>query len=486
MKSAPVNSVAAMAVLGLIVSSVFGQTAPLQDGRLLDRNIQVGSGGINAPTGGQGGVNNQLYVSGALQGYTAQIANGQLLDRNPQLGSTGYNTVSGGVGGVNRELFANRVQSGTTAFRGEVPYVALRGIQTGGAGLAGVTGVETALKSGEPYAAALSDIYSEYAGYMRPQAVSTGVPQIRSYSRAPELANLFASGASGDLAAMAQRLFGPTSAQEEASSPLGQMRLSGRVDNQIYGQINNQIDARVEGQIPGQVPAATQPAPLPGGEGNMMVDILTLLASQRQEQAAAPAQAPAAPAVTARRGKNGLVAMLNNEVIVHGLGGAGKTLFDKYMLQGQELLKQGKYYTAANAYESAAILKSSDPMPFVGWGLALLGAGEPLSAAERLKMAVATFPPLMKTRIDLPNMIDPKLLDKRLADINRRVVASQGNEAMLAFAAAFLDYNLHRDTDARYFASRLRVDAGDDPVLSGYAAFVLGEKTPATAPMPKP
>ncbi|MCE5280029.1 MAG: hypothetical protein ABFD92_18155 [Planctomycetaceae bacterium] len=495
MKASPGNVVAVLSVMALLAAGAPGQTVPLQSGRLLDKNIQVGSGGINAPTGGQGGVNNQLYVSGALQGYTSQIANGQLLDRNTQLGSTGYNTVAGGVGGVNTELLANRAQSGTLAFRGEVPYQALRGIQTSGAGLAGPTGLSGLLRSSEPYAAQLNEVFSQYSSLVSPQTGSAPVPGAAS---APELAKLFTSGASGDLAAMSQRLFGPAPVVEgqPLDNQLGQMRLSGRVDSQVYSRVDSQIDHRLDAQAPA-VPLPQQPAAPTGdtGEQSLMIDILKLLATQRETEGdsaqrvppAPAAPAPAAAAGAARRTTLGPIAMIDGEVVVRDLGGRGKTLFDKYMLQGRELLKQGKYYTAAGAYENAAILQSADPMPYVGWGLALLGAGEHLSAAERLRMAVAVFPPLMKTRIDVASMMDSKLLDRRLTEISQRVVASKQNEGMLAFAAAFLEYNLRRDTDARYFAGRLRADAGDDPVFRGYASFVLGEKTaPATAPAEQP
>ena len=110
----------------LVCSAAISQVAPTQTGRILDRNLQIGSGGYNDPSGGSGGVNSQLYVRGLITGGIGQIQTGRILDRNLQIGSGGYNVVSGGSGGVNTQLFINRQVRGLGLFRGDVPYYRLR------------------------------------------------------------------------------------------------------------------------------------------------------------------------------------------------------------------------------------------------------------------------------------------------------------------------------------------------------------------------
>ena len=74
-----------------------------------------------------------------------------------------------------------------------------------------------------------------------------------------------------------------------------------------------------------------------------------------------------------------------------------------------------------------------------GMGLSLLGAGESLSAAYQIRRAIALFPPVMETRIDLSAMMDAKVLDSGIRRLEGRLGgASEDTRTMLQFLATFI------------------------------------------------
>ena len=75
------------------------------------------------------------------------------------------------------------------------------------------------------------------------------------------------------------------------------------------------------------------------------------------------------------------------------------------MADGQDLLKQGKYYDAAARFQSAATLDPSNPLARIGTGVALLAAGEQVGAASEFRKAMQVYPPIVAVRVNLTAML---------------------------------------------------------------------------------
>lgn len=122
--------------------------------------------------------------------------------------------------------------------------------------------------------------------------------------------------------------------------------------------------------------------------------------------------------------------------------------FNQYMLAGEEYLKQGKYYLAADAYTMASVYKPSDPLAYAGKSHALFAAGEYMSSALFLSRALEIFPEYANFKVDIAAMIDNQdLLEKRIADI--RQWASKSETPELKFLLAYIFYQMNQSEWSR-------------------------------------
>lgn len=174
-------------------------------------------------------------------------------------------------------------------------------------------------------------------------------------------------------------------------------------------------------------------------------------------------------------------------LLIHRLAGTSRDQFNTLMAAGEENLKDGNYYDAAEIYRQAVSVDQNNPLARVGLSVALFAAGEPLGAADQLKRAAEMFPPILTSRLDLAAIVDKELLARRLDFLARRLDNPQtGPEPMLHFIAAYVYHNLGDEQQARDYAIKLRDSSPDDRVLARYAASLLGGATPASAPASRP
>jgi tetratricopeptide (TPR) repeat protein len=109
----------------------------------------------------------------------------------------------------------------------------------------------------------------------------------------------------------------------------------------------------------------------------------------------------------------------------------GPTRPGNYLALGEQLMKQGKYYHAADAFEKAAIHDSAGPAALLARAHALFAAGEFISSAHSLNQALVQNPKLLETKIDLLDLLgDAKKLQRRLTELDRLQKQSQ-NPALL-------------------------------------------------------
>ena len=92
--------------------------------------------------------------------------------------------------------------------------------------------------------------------------------------------------------------------------------------------------------------------------------------------------------------------------------------FNKYLRAAEDLMKQGKFYRAADAYTLASLYKPEDPLPYAGKSHSLFASGEYMSSAYFLAKAINMFPEYVNFKVDLLTMIgDKDTLESRIADI---------------------------------------------------------------------
>jgi tetratricopeptide (TPR) repeat protein len=168
-------------------------------------------------------------------------------------------------------------------------------------------------------------------------------------------------------------------------------------------------------------------------------------------------------------------------LVLHSLAGQSPDLVNYYLKRAQAKFHEGKYYEAAGDYGICATVDPANPLPRVGEGLALFAAGEPLSAALRVRKAMELFPPLMQTRLDLANMVgDMELMDVRLETLAERLSRSTADtQPMLLFIGAFVNENLGRHGQALEYARQLE-QLGEPGVYQEYARTVI--QAPASQP----
>jgi len=138
--------------------------------------------------------------------------------------------------------------------------------------------------------------------------------------------------------------------------------------------------------------------------------------------------------------------------------------FNRYMLAGEQYLKQGKYYLAADAYTLAAIYKPDDPLAYAGKSHALFAAGEYMSSALYLSKALTIFPDYVRFKIDIVSMVgDKDKLESRIIDVKEWLTRS--NAAELHFLLAYVYYQMDRPDEAKKSINAAYAQMPDVPAV---------------------
>jgi len=117
--------------------------------------------------------------------------------------------------------------------------------------------------------------------------------------------------------------------------------------------------------------------------------------------------------------------------------------FNQHIRAGEEYLKQGRYYRAADVYTLASVYKPSDPLAYAGKSHALFAAGEYMSSALFLSRALEIFPEYARFKVDLVAMVgDRDKLENRIADVEEWLKISGAGE--LQFLLGYVYYQMGR------------------------------------------
>jgi len=148
------------------------------------------------------------------------------------------------------------------------------------------------------------------------------------------------------------------------------------------------------------------------------------------------------------------------------------------MNYAKDSLNNGLYYQAARQYDLAAIAQSQNPMPQLGGCLAYFGAGEWESSARKLVRGLRLFPPLMETRIDLPQFLSNDDLKANFAELENWI-QNTNKKPMLVLLATYIAHNLGNKTKAREYATMLKEEKNAPALFHAFADYVLSGKRPA-------
>ena len=266
------------------------------------------------------------------------------------------------------------------------------------------------------------------------------------------------------------------------------------------GKLDQKPDTAQEG-LEGRRIVASQTSrwhSLPGENQDSYLELLVALrgrrrAEQRQEATALEDQSgkdkpmpdssiPTPPSPAAARKQPGYKKNIeltkDNQIIIHKLTGKPVDVFSQYMTKAKESLGKGLYYQASRQYDLAAIAKSQNPMPYIGGCLAYFGAGEWESSARKLAAALNLFPPLVETRIDLPQFLSNDDLKANFAELENWIQHTN-KKPMLVLLATYIAHNLGDKTKATKYATMLKNQKNAPAVFHALADYVLTGKRPA-------
>ena len=173
------------------------------------------------------------------------------------------------------------------------------------------------------------------------------------------------------------------------------------------------------------------------------------------------------------------------DIVIHRLGGLAGDRTNRLLRSAEHNLLMGEYYLAAQRFSLVLDLAGEDPRALVGKALSYFGAGEPYTAGVYLRRAFLAFPPLMKTRLNLPEMMSSEDIFRQLEGIVRRERASihRNPDVHVLFAAAVFRWNLQQTDEAERLAGLLLKEKDAPDVIHDFARMVLKE---ASAPTTQP
>ena len=123
--------------------------------------------------------------------------------------------------------------------------------------------------------------------------------------------------------------------------------------------------------------------------------------------------------------------------------------FNQHMRAGEQYLKQGRYYRAADAYTLASLYNPDDPLAYAGKSHALFASGEYMSSALFLSRALQIFPEYARFKIDIEAMVgDRDKLETRVVDVEEWLKRS-GGAPELQFLLAYVYYQMGRPQPAK-------------------------------------
>ncbi len=124
---------------------------------------------------------------------------------------------------------------------------------------------------------------------------------------------------------------------------------------------------------------------------------------------------------------------------IRTLSGTKLTPVDRLLARAENLMREGQYYRASQAYGTIIATTPDNPLAWLGRANALLAAGDYVSAYQALEQGIQRFPQMMQFNFDLPALVgNREVLDVRRAELERNL-ASRPNY-QFQFLLGYLEY----------------------------------------------
>jgi tetratricopeptide (TPR) repeat protein len=143
----------------------------------------------------------------------------------------------------------------------------------------------------------------------------------------------------------------------------------------------------------------------------------------------------------------------------------------EYMLAALQLLKQGDFYQAADAFTWASLYRPSEPAGYVEKGIALFAAGEYMTASHLVAAGLNLSADYAKTTLDLADMLGGKeKLDSRISDLDNS--AKTGNAGELYFLLAFIQYKAGQSEQAKASIDEAEIKMPNEQIVKALKTII--------------
>ena len=509
----PAPPLVAACLLLAVAAAAAGQAGrPTQDGRALDANIGIGTGGYNATRGDYRALNaSNRYITGnvtglgAFRGYSPIRDPSYFQDGLPSAGLSFFNRQSVSVG----DVLAGQTQAGMPYYGRSETVVNIGGIVAG----------RNAPGSSAPLS---THVVPDRVNLSRP---STPEPEWRDPARLRRTGEALALDANLAVARSTSRdaawsdlsqsaefsratqspLFGANLARDAAESPAEAARAAA---------VNRRPDRTPPVQLEPQSGAPAAP-PSAGSDvfssllsavraarerdsaylGNLAMERISrsagtatssellgvLSTDAREKRRTALAQADAIESQrramqTAARWAQSLL-----ESPIASFASQSENGADAALAAGESAMKAGRYYEAESQFERARRFDPSNPLIDMARGHALAACGEYVSAVRALAEGLSRFPEAAALRLDLPALLGgAQVVELRCKDLER-LLASQDNST-LRFLLGYLQYfSGNVDAGLHNLLSAART-APADSFIQRFPRMLCGDNQPATLP----
>jgi hypothetical protein len=165
---------------------------------------------------------------------------------------------------------------------------------------------------------------------------------------------------------------------------------------------------------------------------------------------------------------------------VTSFAGANRDRVNRYLAAGEEALRRGAYYRAADQFELAHTADPENPLPLLHRGHALIAAGDYVSGSLCLQQGIERFPQIAAFRIDLPAMFgDPGILDIRRADLEKKLEVT--DHYTLRFLLGYLELYSGLPGDGLRNLQRAAEMAPAGSTIATFSDLLVGRR-PMTQP----
>jgi len=162
------------------------------------------------------------------------------------------------------------------------------------------------------------------------------------------------------------------------------------------------------------------------------------------------------------------------------LAGDGASPIDMLIARGEAALKSRRYYDAADIFQQASMLAPGSASPILERGFALFAAGDYRSSSSEILRGLSLFPDMASLRIELDRIIgDDNVIALRCEDLRRHL--SRGEDFQLRFLLGYVEFNSGAIVSGLRNLFRAADDAPVDSIVRVIPEWIRGATQPGEA-----